>query len=101
MEINHKEYLDDLIKALGYDPVRLYEGEAVYHDIVRAAEALSRIRVAMLTSHPERTGAIFITSVGGERDETGFPDRIGVCIEFGSNIVATYERKDVYCHEGS
>jgi hypothetical protein len=24
-----------------------------------------------------------------------------VCIEFGSNIVATYERKDVYCHEGS
>ena len=101
MVINYKAYLDDLIKALGYDPVRLDEDDSVYHDIVRTAEALSRIRIAMLTSHPERTGAIFITSVGGEHDETGFPYRIGVCIEFGSNVVATYERKDVYCHEGS
>jgi hypothetical protein len=55
----------------------------------------------MVTSHPEKTRSLFICGIGGERDETGFPDRIGVCIEFGSNVVATYERKDVYCHEGS
>jgi hypothetical protein len=102
MVINYEAYLNDLIRALGYDP-ELFHGDedAAYTDIIKAAEVLSRVRVAMLTSRPEQTRSIFITSISGERDETGFPDRIGVCIEFGSNVVATYERKDVYCHEGS
>lgn len=100
-EINYyKIYLDDLVKALGYDPAQL-DGEFGYHDIIKAAEVLNRVRVALMTSHPEKTQSIFITSVSDDKDETGFPNQIGVCIEFGSNVTAIYERKDIYCHEGA
>jgi hypothetical protein len=98
MIVNHKAYLDDIVRAMGYDP-ELVGDE--YERIIEAAKVLNRVRVAMVTSHPEKTRSLFICGIGGEHDETGFPNRIGVCIEFGSNVVATYERKDVYCHEGS
>lgn len=93
--VNHKAYLDDIVSALGYDPELVGDD---YDLIINAARVLNKVRVAMVTSHPEKTRSLFICGIGGEHDDTGFPDNITVCIEFGSNIVARYERKEVGGH---
>lgn len=93
--VNHKAYLDELISALGYDPELVDEH---YDEIIGAAKVLNKVRVALMTSHPEKTRALFICGISDAHDATGFPDSLTTCIEFGSNVVARYERKEVGGH---
>lgn len=43
---------------------------------------------------PEMSGEVFITGRSDDRDEQGFPDRLIVCNQYGSNSIRIYKRKD-------
>lgn len=43
---------------------------------------------------PEMSGEVFITGISDTKDEQGFPDRIHLCIEYGSDSIRIYKRID-------
>lgn len=42
---------------------------------------------------PEQSGAFFVSSAGGERDENNLPEAIWVCPAFGANFSVLYRRE--------
>lgn len=43
---------------------------------------------------PEMSGEVFITGRSDDRDDQGFPDRLIVCNQYGSNSIRIYKRID-------
>lgn len=90
--------LEQLITALGYDAEIFLHNDEKFALLLDAAGALSRIKKAISTSRPEKSRDIFICGVSSEKDETGFPSNITVCIEFGSDVIANYTKTKVGGH---
>lgn len=89
-----KQYRE-LVEALGYDPDVIDHG-----NVVKAAGALNRVRLAMVTSQPEQTGAMFICGIGGEKDEMGLPKYVDICPTYGLDGFARYEKVGDYTAPG-
>ena len=93
-----RKFLERLLEAIGYD-LDLIE-EADQEKIIAGAKVLNRVRHIMLTSKPERTGAMFICGQGGQLDGDGLPVRLHVCPSYGLAGSATYEKILPYSEPG-
>ena len=93
-----RKFLAALLEAIGYD-LDLIE-EADQEKIIAGAKVLNRVRHAMLTSSPEKTGALFICGQGGQLDSDGLPVRLHVCPSYGLAGSATYEKILPYSEPG-
>ncbi len=93
-----RKFLERLLEAIGYD-LDLIE-EADQEKIIAGAKVLNRVRHAMLTSSPEKTGALFICGQGGQLDSDGLPVRLHVCPSYGLAGSATYEKILPYSEPG-
>jgi hypothetical protein len=89
----------DLIEALGYDPenVKLYE---LQEKTIEAAKILRRVAITLQTTQPEKSGALFICGIGGEKDRFGLPEYLDVCPMFGLQGVAVYKKYREYDEPG-
>jgi hypothetical protein len=89
----------ELVDALGYDPeqVKLYE---LQEKCIKAAIILRRVAIAMQTSTPEKTGALFICGITGEKDQFGLPEYLSVCPTYGLQGFATYKKSSEYNEPG-
>lgn len=96
--MNDRKFLAALLEAIGYD-LDLIE-EADQEKIIAGAKVLNRVRHAMLTSSPEKTGALFICGQGGQLDSDGLPVRLHVCPSYGLAGSATYEKILPYSEPG-
>ena len=76
--------------ALGYDPESINDCD--FEDLEQIVKALSRVRMSMLTSNPEKTGRFFICGQSGEVDEQGLPDHLHVCPTYGLDKFEIYTR---------
>jgi hypothetical protein len=95
MEINYEERYNKLIGILGYEPELIEENDA-YNLLEKAATILSKVRVAMLTDSPEKTGALFITGIDGDKDEMGLPEKLYISPTYGLEGTATYTKTSDY-----
>lgn len=93
-----RKFLERLLEAIGYD-LDLIE-PTDYEKIIAGAKVLNRVRHAMLTSSPEKTGALFICGQGGQLDSDGLPVRLHVCPSYGLAGSATYEKILPYSEPG-
>jgi DNA integrity scanning protein DisA with diadenylate cyclase activity len=88
-----------LVEALGYQPDMFSTNEDM-EKLVKVAKYLQKVKTALLTSEPEKTGALFITGVSGERDDMGLPEYISVCPTQGLDGFAMYKKHTEYSAPG-
>lgn len=89
----------DLVQALGYEPdrVKLYD---MQEKAIEAAKILARVAITMQTSVPEKSGALFICGVGGQKDQFGLPEYIDVCPMYGLQGISVYKKHTEYSEPG-
>jgi hypothetical protein len=87
-----------LLEALGHGGVELDDTE--FWRVVESARILTRVRVAMLTTAPEQSGAMFICGASTKLDDDGLPVSIHVCPTFGLDGFATYIKQTPYTGPG-
>jgi len=88
-------HMDRLLNAMGFDP-KAIQTDDDFEKVVRAATVLERVRITMLTSEPEKTGALFVCGIAGARDEFNLPDYIHVCPTYGLDGFAVYRKERDY-----
>lgn len=93
--IKMQENLDSLVEALGYQSDMFNTVEDM-EKLVKVAKYLQKVKTALLTSKPEKSGALFITGVSGERDDMGLPEYISVCPTHGLDGFAMYKKHTEY-----
>ena len=59
-------------------------------------ELFQKLKKIWIHSSPEKSGAYFICSEGGEKDYMGLPDRIFVCPSYGLDGMAMYKKEKDY-----
>lgn len=94
-----RKFLERLLEAIGYN-LDLIEDSGGQEKIIEGAAVLNRVRHAMLTSSPEKTGALFICGQGRQLDSDGLPVRLHVCPSYGLAGSATYEKILPYSEPG-
>jgi hypothetical protein len=92
---NIEKNFNDLVEALGYEP-DMFSTNADMEKLVKVAKYLQKVKTVLLTSEPEKTGALFITGVSGERDDMGLPEYISVCPTHGLDGFAMYKKHTEY-----
>jgi hypothetical protein len=97
--IDYKTLFYELVDAIGYDPETVVK-DCRQSDVIAAAKILRRVAVTMQTQTPEKTGALFLCGVGGERDDMGLPERIHICPTYGLAGTATYTKTTDYNEPG-
>lgn len=90
-----QENFDSLVESLGYQSDMFNTVEDM-EKLVKVAKYLQRVKTALLTSEPEKSGALFITGVSGERDDMGLPEYISVCPTHGLDGFAMYKKHTEY-----
>jgi hypothetical protein len=86
---------NELVQALGYDPT------VIDHEmVIRAAGALNRLRLAVVTSKPETSGAMFICGIAGDKDQMGLPEYVDICPTYGLDGFARYKKDTDYSAPG-
>jgi len=96
---NIEKNFNALVEALGYQPDMFSTNEDM-EKLVKVAKYLQKVKTALLTSEPEKTGALFITGVSGERDDMGLPEYISVCPTHGLDGFAMYKKHTEYSAPG-
>lgn len=94
-----QENFDSLVEALGYQSDMFNTVEDM-GKLVKVAKYLQKVKTALLTSEPEKSGALFITGVSGERDDMGLPEYISVCPTHGLDGFAMYKKHTEYSAPG-
>lgn len=84
---------------MGYD-LDLIDDPESERKIIEGAKVLNRVRHAMLTSAPEKSGAMFICGASREVDRSGLPVRLHVCPTYGLDGFAVYEQVIPYTAPG-
>lgn len=97
--VDYKKRYEELVDALGYQ-TEAFEDEEKHEKLLKAAQALLRVKTAFLTSSPERSGALFITGVSGAKDEMGLPEYVSVCPKYGLDGSAFYKKVTDYSSPG-
>lgn len=99
MDADYKKRYEELVDAMGYQ-VDSFEDDEMHEKLLKAAQALLRVKTAMLTSSPETSGTLFITGITGEKDEMGLPEYISVCPKYGLDGFAFYKKATDYSSPG-
>ena len=99
MKIDYKYRYEKIIEIMGYEP-ELIDANDAHDSIERVAKIFAKVRIAMLTEKPEKTGALFITGIGGEKDAMGLPERLHICPSFGLAGSAIYTKTSEYSEPG-
>lgn len=97
--IDYKKRYEELVDAMGYQ-VDVFDDEQKHQTLIKAAQALLRVKTAMLTSSPENSGALFITGVSGAKDKMGLPEYVSVCPKYGLDGSAFYKKVSDYNSPG-
>ena len=98
-EINYEERYRTLIDIMGYDADMIVANDS-FDKLEKVAKIFSRVRIAMLTEKPEETGALFITGIGGQKDDMGLPERLHICPTYGLSGSAIYTKSSEYSEPG-
>jgi hypothetical protein len=98
-EPDYKTLYFQLVEALGYDKDNVVSNE-LQEKSIEAAKILRRVAIAMQTSSPEQSGALFICGIGGNKDDLGLPDTLSVCPTYGMAGSATYTKTREYSEPG-
>jgi hypothetical protein len=96
---DYEQLYFQLVEALGYEKEHVISNE-LQDKSIEAAKILRRVAVAMQTSSPETSGALFICGIGGEKDDLGLPERLSVCPTYGMQGSATYTKTRDYSEPG-
>ena len=88
--INFKEKYFRIVAALGYDPESIDDYD--FEDLEQVAKILSKVRMSMLTSNPEKTGQLFVCGQSGAVDDQGLPDYLHICPTYGLDKFVIYTK---------
>lgn len=97
--ITMQKSFDGLVEALGYQS-DMFNTQEDMEKLIKVAKYLQKVKTALLTSEPEKSGTLFITGVSGERDDMGLPEYISVCPTHGLDGFAMYKKHTEYSAPG-
>jgi hypothetical protein len=97
--IDYEKLYFELVTELGYNPKTVMD-DNLQEKSIQAAKILRRVAVTMQTQTPEKTGALFLCGLGGERDSYGLPEYIEICPTYGMQGVAMYKKFREYSEPG-
>lgn len=97
--IDYEKLYFALVAELGYNPQTVMD-DNLQEKSIQAAKVLRRVAVTMQTQTPEKTGALFLCGIGGERDVYGLPEYIEICPTYGMQGVAMYKKFREYSEPG-
>jgi len=95
MIINYKDRYEKLVSSLGYE-VDKFDDIEDFEKLTKVAAFLLKVKTAFMTSKPEKTGALFITGISGEKDDMGLPEYISVCPTYGLDVFYMYKKDTEY-----
>lgn len=89
--MNHKQILDSLLAS---NP-ELQEVADYIDKLERGLQAYARIKVAMLSTNPEKSNYWFPCGEAGTKNDQGLPQYIDICPAYGADTWTRYSRTNL------